>query len=87
MDIISLLETLVNEILTAEEKFLKDPKDFYTLETSVKSSTESFSAGFLSCVLSEMDARLCKDAWSFTQSLTMLTWYPEEYKGKFIKKI
>ena len=49
MDIISLLETLVNEILTAEEKFLKDPKDFYTLETSVKSSTESFSAGFLSC--------------------------------------
>ena len=51
MDIISLLETLVNEILTAEEKFLKDPKDFYTLETSVKSSTESFSAGFLSCVL------------------------------------
>lgn len=63
MDIISLLETLVNEILTAEEKFLKDPKDFYTLETSVKSSTESFSAGFLSCVLSEMDARLCKDTW------------------------
>lgn len=42
---------------------MKDPKDFYILETSVKSSAESFSAGFLSCVLSEMDAWLCKDAW------------------------
>lgn len=27
-----------------------------------------------------------KSAGSLTQSLTMLEWYPEEYKGKFMKK-
>ena len=27
-----------------------------------------------------------KDAGSLTQSLTMPTWYPEEYKGKLVKK-
>ena len=27
-----------------------------------------------------------KDAGSLTQSLTMVTWYPEEYKNKMIKK-
>jgi len=27
-----------------------------------------------------------KNAGSLTQSLTMVTWYPEEYKGKLIKK-
>lgn len=27
-----------------------------------------------------------KDAGSLTQSLTMMTWYPEEYKNKMIKK-
>ena len=27
-----------------------------------------------------------KDAGSLAQSLTMLTWYPEEYKGKLVKK-
>ena len=47
MNIVALLEALVNEILSAEEKFLKDPKDFYSLETSVKASADSFSAGFL----------------------------------------
>lgn len=39
---VSLLETLVNENLPAEEKFLKNLKDFYTLETSVKSLAETF---------------------------------------------
>ena len=63
MDIVALLEVLVKEIIAAEEKFLKDPKDFYSLETSVKASAENFSAGFLSKVLSDMDERLCKDAW------------------------
>ena len=51
MDIVALLEVLVKEIIAAEEKFLKNPKDFYSLETSVKASTENFSAGFLSAVL------------------------------------
>lgn len=63
MDIVALLEVLVKEILEAEEKFLKNPKDFYGLETAVKTSAESFSAGFLSTVLSSMNERLCKDAW------------------------
>lgn len=27
-----------------------------------------------------------KDVGSLTQSLTMLTWYPEKYKGKLVKK-
>ena len=27
-----------------------------------------------------------KEAGSLTQWLTMLTWYPEEYKGKLVKK-
>lgn len=63
MNIVSLLEVLVKEILTAEEKFLKNPKDFYELETAVKASTESFSAGFLGMVLSSMNESLCKDVW------------------------
>lgn len=63
MDIVALLEGLVKEILVAEEKFFENPKDFYSLETSIKASAESFSAGFLGMVLSGMDERLCKDAW------------------------
>ncbi len=63
MDIVALLEVLVKEILEAEEKFLKNPKDFYGLETAVKASAESFSAGFLGTVLSSMNERLCNDAW------------------------
>lgn len=63
MDIVALLEVLVKGILAAEEKFLKNPKDFYELETAVKASTESFSAGFLGMVLSGMNESLCKDAW------------------------
>ena len=47
MDIVTLLEGLVNGLIEAEEKFLNDPKDFYSLEKSVKATTELFSAGFL----------------------------------------
>lgn len=63
MDIVALLDVLVKEILAAEEKFLKNPKDFYGLETTVKASAESFSADFLGMVLSSMNERLCKDTW------------------------
>ena len=38
MAIVALLEVLVKEILAAEEKFLKNPKDFYSLKTAVKTS-------------------------------------------------
>ncbi len=63
MDIVALLEILVKEIIAAEEIFFKNPKDFYSLETSVKASTKNFSAGFLSMVLSGVNERLCNDAW------------------------
>lgn len=63
MDIITLLDEFVKGILAAEEKFFKNPKDFYTLETSVKSSAESFSAGFLGMVLTNINTCLCQDPW------------------------
>lgn len=63
MAIVALLEVLVKEILAAEEKFLKNPKDFYSLETAVKTSAENFSAGFLGTVLSGMNEQLCNDSW------------------------
>ena len=62
MAIVALLEVLVKEILAAEEKFLKNPKDFYSLETAVKTSAENFSAGFLDTVLSGMNEQLCNDS-------------------------
>lgn len=63
MNIVTLLDVLVKELISAEERFLKNPKDFYSLETSVKASTESFSAGFLSATLSSMNEKMCEDAW------------------------
>lgn len=63
MAIVALLEVLVKEILAAEEKFLKNPKDFYSLETAVKTSAKNFSAGFLGTVLSGMNEQLCNDSW------------------------
>ena len=46
MSIVPLIQSLVNALLQAEEKFYQNPKDFYSLETSVKASTEAFSAAF-----------------------------------------
>ena len=63
MDIVTLLEELVNSLIVAEEKFLNNPKDFYTLETSVKSTTEAFSAAFLSNTLSSMNDKIYNDSW------------------------
>lgn len=63
MDIVTLLEGLVNGLIEAEEKFLNDPKDFYSLEKSVKATTESFSAGFLGAVLSSVNEQICNSIW------------------------
>jgi hypothetical protein len=63
MDIITLLELLVNSIFEAEEKFFDDPTDFYSLEKSVKSTTESFAAGFLGKVLSSVNERIKDSSW------------------------
>ena len=58
MDIVALLEVLVKGLLDAEKKFFDNPKDFSSLERSVKSSAESFSASFLGEVLSRMNSML-----------------------------
>jgi hypothetical protein len=63
MSIVSLFEVLVNCLMEAEGRFLENPKDFYTLEKAVKTSTEAFAAGFLGEVLSSVDKRICSDGW------------------------
>lgn len=63
MGIVSLFDVFVNALIEAEEKFFENPKDFRALERSVKSSTESFAAGFLGEVLSAMDDKICKSSW------------------------
>ena len=42
MDIVALLETLVKEIIAAEENFFKNPKDFYELELASGGIMRSF---------------------------------------------
>ena len=56
MNIVTLLEVLVKGLNEAEEKFLKNPKDFYSFEMSVKSSTEAFAAEYLGMVISSINA-------------------------------
>ena len=63
MDIVSLLNTLLTSVFEAEQHFFENPKDFYGLESSVKSSTEAFAAGFLGAILSEMDQSIRKSVW------------------------
>lgn len=63
MDIVSLLDVLVNGLIEAEGKFLDNPADFYSLEKSVKTATESFSAGFLGVVLSSVNQQICNSSW------------------------
>ena len=55
MNIIALLETLVNGLLETEEIFFKNPKDFHTLETATKATTDAVAAMFMSNLLSSMD--------------------------------
>jgi hypothetical protein len=57
MTIITLLDELVNALIDAEGKFLDNPKDFYLLGKSVKSSTESFAANFLGNVLTSINGQ------------------------------
>lgn len=63
MNIVSLLELLVNGLIEAEENFFDNPKDFYSLEKAVKSTTESFSAGFLGEVLSSVNKQIYDCSW------------------------
>lgn len=63
MNIVSLFNELAKGIFTAEENFLQNPRDFHSLETSVKSSTESFAAKFLGAVLSDLDEHIRNSSW------------------------
>lgn len=63
MTIVSLLEVLVNTLIEAEEKYFNNPRDFYSLENAVKTSTEAFAADFLGKVLSDVDEKICKSGW------------------------
>ena len=63
MNIVTLLEVLVKGLNEAEEKFLKNPKDFYSFEMSVKSSTEAFAAEYLGMVISSINELIYNDNW------------------------
>ena len=63
MAIVALIEKLVEEILSAEEDFLNNPKDLHSLEACVKSSTESFAAAFLGEVLTDLNAQIFNSSW------------------------
>lgn len=63
MDIVSLLDTLLASIFKAEQDFFENPDSFYELETSVKSSTDSFAASFLGTILSELDQTIRNTSW------------------------
>ena len=61
MNIVTLIEELVNGLIAAEDIFFQNPKDFYSLEKSVKSTTEAFSASFLGNVLTSMNEKIYED--------------------------
>lgn len=63
MAIVSLFESLLNDIFTAEQNFFENPGSFDELETSVKSSTEAFAAAFLGEILSELDRAIYRSTW------------------------
>lgn len=63
MTIVSLLEVLVNTLNEAEEKYFNNPRDFYSLEKAVKTSTEAFATDFLGKILTDMDGKICESNW------------------------
>ena len=63
MTIVTLLEVLVNTLNEAEEKYFNDPRDFYSLEKAVKTSTEAFAADYLGKILADMDEKICESSW------------------------
>lgn len=63
MNIVALLEKLVKGLLEAEEKFLSNPKDLYSLETAVKTSIDGLAAEFLSNILSSVNKQIYDSSW------------------------
>ena len=64
MSIVTLLTELVEPLSKSEQNVITNPKDFYSLETSVKESTEAFAASFLSLVLNDINSKIESDVWS-----------------------
>ena len=58
MDILALLRSLLNGLFEAEKDFYANPKDFYSLEKTTKSTTDAFAAQFLSVILSDMNKQI-----------------------------
>lgn len=63
MDIVTLLDVLVKALNEAEGKFFENPRDFYSLEKTVKSSTEAFVTSFLGIILTDMNQKICDSSW------------------------
>ena len=68
MNIVTLLETLVNSLLDAEDKFFSDPRDLHTLESSVRTATNDFARNWMGGILSQTD-----------QIIRDLDWRKEHY--------
>ena len=60
MNIVPLLETLMNGLLETEENFFRNPKDFHSLETATKATTDAVASMFMSNLLSSMDEMIYK---------------------------
>ena len=63
MAIVSLFEALAYEMLSAEENFLNNPKDFHSLEKRVKTSTEAFAAAYIGEVLTSLNEQIYNSSW------------------------
>lgn len=63
MSIVTLLNHLVEELSKAEQKYFEDPEDFFTLETTVKTTTDAFAASYLGLILSDINAKIEDDIW------------------------
>ena len=63
MSMVTLLTELVEALSKSEQNFITNLKDFYSLETSVKESTEAFAASFLSLVLNDINSKIESDVW------------------------
>ena len=68
MNIVTLLETLVNSLWDAEDKFFSNPRDLHTLENSVRTATNDFARNWMGGILSQTD-----------QIIRDLDWRKEHY--------
>lgn len=84
MNIVTLIEELVNGLIAAEDIFFQNPKDFYSLEKSVKSTTEAFSAAFLGNVLTSMNEKIYEDRWRKTRYTAQRTDKPIQDLQTFV---